>query len=173
MHQLREYLLSLFGPDAQPASLTIPQICARGVLIFVVGLVMVRLGDRRSLANRSAFDTLLIVLLGSMLSRAINGTGALLNTIAAAAAFVAVHRLFAYAAMRWHFVGKLVKGEAVLLVRDGRRDLQTMTGCMISEHDLDEDMRLQASTEDVSQIAAARLERSGQISFIKQRELAR
>jgi hypothetical protein len=35
------------------------------------------------------------------------------------------------------------------------------------EHDLEEDMRLDAKTEDLSKIKTARLERSGEISFIK------
>jgi uncharacterized membrane protein YcaP (DUF421 family) len=37
----------------------------------------------------------------------------------------------------------------------------------ISKHDLEEDMRLEAKTEDLSKIQVARLERSGDISFIK------
>jgi uncharacterized membrane protein YcaP (DUF421 family) len=37
----------------------------------------------------------------------------------------------------------------------------------ISEHDLEEDMRLDAKTEDLSKIKVARVERSGDISFIK------
>jgi uncharacterized membrane protein YcaP (DUF421 family) len=37
----------------------------------------------------------------------------------------------------------------------------------ISKHDLEEDMRLDAKTEDLSKIKTARLERSGDISFIK------
>jgi uncharacterized membrane protein YcaP (DUF421 family) len=37
----------------------------------------------------------------------------------------------------------------------------------ISEHDLQEDMRLEAKTENLSTIKIARVERSGDISFIK------
>ena len=37
----------------------------------------------------------------------------------------------------------------------------------ISKHDLEEDMRLDAQTEDLSTLQAARLERSGDISFIR------
>ena len=37
----------------------------------------------------------------------------------------------------------------------------------ISEHDLEEDLRLDAATEDFSKIKVARVERSGDISFIK------
>lgn len=38
---------------------------------------------------------------------------------------------------------------------------------LVSEHDFEEDLRLDAKTEDVSTIALARLKRSGDISFIK------
>jgi uncharacterized membrane protein YcaP (DUF421 family) len=38
----------------------------------------------------------------------------------------------------------------------------------ISEHDLQEDLRLEAKTDDLSKIKIARVERSGEISFIKQ-----
>jgi uncharacterized membrane protein YcaP (DUF421 family) len=37
----------------------------------------------------------------------------------------------------------------------------------VSMHDLDEDMRLSVHTDDLSKIRLARVERSGDISFIK------
>jgi uncharacterized membrane protein YcaP (DUF421 family) len=40
----------------------------------------------------------------------------------------------------------------------------------ISDHDLEEDMRLEAQTEDLSKVRIARIERSGDISFIKKEE---
>jgi uncharacterized membrane protein YcaP (DUF421 family) len=55
----------------------------------------------------------------------------------------------------------------VLLVQDGRLQRKNMFWEHISKHDLEEDMRLDASTEDLSKIQVARLERSGDISFIK------
>ncbi|MGC2626388.1 MAG: hypothetical protein WA269_06080 [Candidatus Udaeobacter sp.] len=41
----------------------------------------------------------------------------------------------------------------------------------ISTHDLDEDMRLSVDTDDVSRIRLVRVERSGDISFIKKNKL--
>ena len=38
---------------------------------------------------------------------------------------------------------------------------------LISDHDLEEDLRLDAETQDISKIKIARLERSGDLSFIK------
>jgi uncharacterized membrane protein YcaP (DUF421 family) len=55
----------------------------------------------------------------------------------------------------------------VVLVQDGTLQQKNMLWEHISKHDLEEDMRLDAATEDLSKIHVARLERSGDISFIK------
>ena len=55
----------------------------------------------------------------------------------------------------------------MVLVQDGKLQRQKMLWEHISNHDLEEDMRLDAETEDLSKIQVARLERSGDISFIK------
>jgi uncharacterized membrane protein YcaP (DUF421 family) len=80
---------------------------------------------------------------------------------------VLLHRLIGFAAFYSHAFGILVKGEPVVLVRDGRLQRENMLWEHISKHDLEEDMRLEAKTEDLSKIQVARLERSGDISFIK------
>jgi uncharacterized membrane protein YcaP (DUF421 family) len=54
-----------------------------------------------------------------------------------------------------------------VLVHNGQIKRKNMRSNQISEHDLQEDMRLEAKTEDLSKIRTARLERSGDISFIK------
>lgn len=167
MSAFQDFFLKLIGPDGHATQLTLLQISLRGLIIFVVGLVMVRIGDRRSLSEKTAFDAIFIVLLGSMLSRTINGTAPFLTTIAASVVLVLIHRGCAYGACRSHAFGKLLKGRDILLVRNGQLDRQALRGNLVSEHDFEEDLRLQAKTEDVSQIRMARLERSGDISFIK------
>lgn len=61
----------------------------------------------------------------------------------------------------------MVKGPAGVLIQDG----ECLRPALLSNHlhpeDIHEDMRLNASTDDVDEIACARLESSGDISFIK------
>lgn len=166
---MHDVYLNVFGPDGHPTQLTFLQIVLRGIVIFIAGMIMVRWGDRRSLAQKTVFDALFVVLLGSMLSRAINGTGPFLLTIAASAALMVVHRGSALIAHHSHAFGKLVKGSVVTLVRDGKMDEKAMHRALVSKHDLEEDMRLTAKTEDMSTILVARLERSGDISFIQKK----
>ena len=169
MNALQNFFLTLLGPDGKASELTLLHISLRAFFIFVVGLALVRIGDRRSLSEKTAFDAIFIVLIGSMLSRAINGTAPFFTTIAAGIVLMVIHRACAFGACKSHAFGKLLKGKPVTLIRNGKIDHAEMRRSLVSEHDLEEDLRLEAKTEDVSTIAFARLERSGDISFIKQK----
>jgi uncharacterized membrane protein YcaP (DUF421 family) len=170
MNALQNFFLILLGPDGKATELTLLQISLRGFVIFVVGLAIMRIGDRRSLAEKTAFDAVFIVLIGSMLSRAINGTAPFFTTIGAGIALMIIHRAFALGAFKSHEFGKLIKGSAYTLVRNGEIDWKEMKHGLVSQHDLEEDLHLDAKTEDISEIQTARLERSGDISFIKREQ---
>src|SRR4051812_35793658 len=167
MNALQNLYLLLLGPDGKPTELTSLQVSLRGFLIFMIGLALVRIGDRRSLSEKTAFDALFIVLVGSVLARAINGSGHFTTTVVGSVAMMIVHRLFAFGAFKSHGFGKLIKGQPITLVRNGEIDWEKMKDGLISKYDLDEDLHLHAKAEDVSAIKIARLERSGDISFIK------
>jgi uncharacterized membrane protein YcaP (DUF421 family) len=158
---------TLLGLGTEPKELTFLQVAIRGIIVFIATLIMVRLGSKRSLAEKTAFDAVFIVIIGSVLARAINGSEAFFPTLGTGFVLVFVHRLFGLAAYYSHTFGILVKGKPVVLVEDGRVQPRTMLREHISKHDLEEDMRLDAQTEDLSEIQVARLERSGDISFIK------
>lgn len=167
MNSLQNLFLTLLGPDGKVNELTLLHTSLRALFIFIIGLALVRIGDRRSLSEKTAFDAIFIVLIGSMLSRAINGTAPFFTTVAAGIVLMVIHRACAFGACKSHAFGKLLKGEPVTLVRNGKIDHAEMRRCLVSEHDFEEDLRLDAKTEDVSMIASARLERSGDISFIR------
>jgi len=132
---------------------------------------MVRLSSKRSLAEKTAFDAVLLVIVASVLARAINGSAAFWPTLGTGFVLVVLHRLLGAAAYYSHGFGILIKGKAVVLVENGKLQRKNMQLNHISEHDLEEDMRLDAATEDLSKIKVARIERSGDISFIKAEQL--
>ena len=167
MDTFSELLHTLLGIGTEPRNLTLLQVSVRGIIVFVATIILVRLGSKRSLAEKTAFDAVFVVMIGSMLARAINGSEAFFSTLGAGFVLVLLHRLFGMAAYYSHAFGILLKGKPVVLVQDGRLQRNNMLREHISQHDLEEDMRLDAKTEDLSKIEVARLERSGDISFIK------
>jgi len=118
-------------------------------------------------ARTGSFDAILLVILASVLSRGINGSAGFFTTIGLGFVLVLLHRFFGWIACRSHAFGMLIKGSPIVIIRDGEINHHAMRQNLISHHDLEEDLRLDAETEDISKIKIARLERSGDISFIK------
>lgn len=167
MDAINNFLGPLLGLGADPKDLTFLQVSLRGVIVFLAALLMVRMGSKRSLAEKTAFDAVLIVVLASVLSRAINGSAGFYTSIGASFVLVLLHRFFAWIACRSHVFGKLIKGSPAVIIEDGKLDARTMRRHLVSEHDLEEDLRLDGNLEDFSKVRVARVERSGDISFIK------
>ena len=157
----------LLGLGVEPKDLTFLQISIRGIIVFVATLLMIRLGHKRSLARKTPFDAVLIVILASVLSRAINGSAAFFATLGGSVVIVLIHRLFAFIAYHSHAFGILIKGRPEVIVENGNLVMGTMRRNHISKHDLEEDLRLDAELENISRVQVARVERSGDISFIK------
>src|SRR2546430_14700966 len=154
------------GLGAQPRDLTFLQISLRGIIVFLATLAMIRIGHKRSLARKTAFDAVLIVILASVLSRAVNGSAAFFATLGGSFVIVMLHRLLAWCAFHSHRFGILIKGRPEVIIEDGDFVLSTMHRNHISTHDVEEDMRLSLRTDDVSKVKKGRVERSGDISFI-------
>ena len=170
------------GPDGRAVDLSIGQMVLRAVLVFVLAAVLVRLGSRRFMGRESALDLILAILslvkvsagscrraatmLGSVLSRAINGQAPFLATLAASAGMVATYAVLAYGALRWRWFGRLLKGSATLLVEDGKEIPQAMQDAMVSRGDLLEALRLRGRATRIDEVAFAYLERDGRISII-------
>src|ERR1043166_3601159 len=117
---------TLIGLGVEPKDLTFVQISLRGVIVFLITLVTMRLGHKRSLARKTAFDAVLLVILAAVLSRAINGSAAFFPTLGGGMVLVVLHRLFAFLAFYSHGFGILVKGRPDIIVRDGQSDLAMM-----------------------------------------------
>src|SRR5438045_7430435 len=113
---------TLLGLGVEPRDLTFVQISLRGIIVFLVTLAAVRRGHKRSLARKTPFDAVLLVILAAVLSRAINGSAAFFATLGGGVVLVLIHRLFAYLAFYSHGFGILVKGRPDVILRDGLCD---------------------------------------------------
>jgi len=167
MNTFSQLVQSLLALGAEPKELTFLQVSIRGIIVFIATLVMMRLSSKRSLADKTAFDAALMVIIASVLARAVNGSAPFFPTLGGSFVLVILHRLLAAAANVSHGFGVIIKGNPSVLVKNGTLERKNMRRNHISRHDLEEDMHLRAATEDLSNIKIARLERSGEISFIK------
>jgi len=160
---------AIFGRDGDPGSLGALQMAARAVFVYGMGLVLLRLGGHRLLGRYSALDVVLGIILGSVLSRAVNGTAPMIPTLGAAAALIGVHRLLAAVSCASPAVGRVLKGRAHQVVRDGTV-LPTVLGPhSVAAEDLHEAIRLAGHEPESGDVRHAWLERDGRISVIARR----
>jgi uncharacterized membrane protein YcaP (DUF421 family) len=162
----------LLGIEDGPLNLNEGQMLLRAVIIYLVALAVIRIGDKRFLGKSTAFDVILGVVLGSVMSRAITGSSAFLPSIVAGTALVAMHWLLAFVTFRSPRLGNLVKGVPRVLIEDGERRQDTVRASHITEGDLLQALRSCIGTLDIDSVDRAYLERSGDITIIpRQREV--
>ena len=166
MDEIAGLLRLALGLGLDDKDINVPQMALRAVVVYVVTVFIVRLGKKRFMGRATAFDVILGIMLGSIVSRAITGNAPFLPALTASGVLVGMHWLFSGIAMRWHGFGVAIKGHSDLLVRDGRVDQQAMQGTHMTEHDLWEDLRRKGITR-LEEVAEARLERDGGLSVIK------
>jgi uncharacterized membrane protein YcaP (DUF421 family) len=166
MDEIEEMLRVILGLGLDNKDINAAQMALRAVIVYVVTVVIVRLGKKRFMGGATAFDVILGIMLGSIVSRAITGNSPFVPALAASAVLVVMHSLFSWVALRWHGFGWAIKGDARLVVKDGQVDRGEMRKAHMSERDLWEDLRGK-SIARLDEVAEAILERSGNLSVIK------
>jgi uncharacterized membrane protein YcaP (DUF421 family) len=152
------------GLDAD--NLSVWQMGFRAVLVYVIGIALVRIGEKRFIGKFAAFDVIMGIMIGSILSRAITTAPDFFPTLAAALVLILMHYAFAALAFHSEWFGDLVKGSARTLVIEGRIQWEAMSAGHISEKDLMSALRENGKANDLSRVKLARLERSGNISVL-------
>ena len=163
---MEEIFRDIIGPDS--TAINWWQMSIRGVITFMLTLLLIRFGDNRIFGKSSAFDIALGVILGSVLSRAITGNAPFLPALITSFVLVLLHRILAYLACR-SSIGDFIKGKSYQLVKEGELLTNQMNSHRITKKDLEEAMRSTGKTTDLADVEAAFLERSGSISIINKK----
>src|SRR5688572_6061832 len=101
------FFTDLFGGDYAPNPLPARQALLRAMFVYGAGLLIMRLGKVRLLGRSTMVDVLLAFMIGSILSRAVNGDASISSSLVATAAMVFFHWILTWLAMKHHRFGKL------------------------------------------------------------------
>lgn len=169
LQQTAQIVEQIFGGDVPAQPLAVGQVVARAVLVYIMGVAVIRVGKSRMIGRFTSLDVIVGIVLGSLLSRGITGDASLSGTFAASAAVVAAHWACTWIACHSHFFGGLVKGHAILLVKNGRMLRSRMHASHISVRDLEAAMR-KHGIESVAEVRKAYKERNGEVTIIKAKD---
>jgi uncharacterized membrane protein YcaP (DUF421 family) len=150
--------------------LTSLQLGIRAFLVFIIAIILLRLAGRRAFGMGAAFDNVISILLGAVMSRAVVGASPFIPTIVGTVVIVGLYRIFAWLSLRSENFGRMVKGEAKLIYSRDKMNKTQMNHCLVTEKDLLERVHHEANMDTIEEVDKAYLERDGAISIIKKQE---
>ena len=150
--------------------LNVLQMSVRTFFTFILLMLLIRLAGMRTFAKRSAFDNIIVILLGAVLARGVVGASPYWSTVASSVVMVALHRLTAWLSVKNLKFEKLVKGTYMKLYQDGALIDNNLEKTGMSENDLHESLRLETKKLTLTEIDTAYMETNGRISFILKEE---
>jgi len=164
--QIQSFLDRALGLGLENKDINVWQMSLRAFVVFVLAIVMIRIANKRFMGKNTALDVLLGIVFGSMVSRAITGNAPFLPTLVSSFVLVLLHWVLSAVAFRSQWFGTLVKGSDSTVVRDGEIQWEAMRKAHLTRHDLQEALRNNGKQPDLRDVAAAHLERNGDVSVI-------
>jgi uncharacterized membrane protein YcaP (DUF421 family) len=140
---------------------------SRAFILYFVILLLIRISGMRTFGQQSAFDTIIVITIGALLSRIVVGASSFLPTVFAGIVLALLHRYIAWLTIKYEPLRKIFKGAERSLYKDGKINAANMKRCMISEGDLMANVRLHANLDSLTEVKEAVMERTGEISIVK------
>ncbi|WP_454780349.1 DUF421 domain-containing protein [Legionella sp. WA2022007384] len=137
----------------------------RGIVITLYAIVIFRMNLSRLYGNHSALDFIIYIILGAILGEAIVNNIPLLPSIIVCTLIVLMYKLMAFLTYKSHRIGKYIKGEKIVLIKNGKLIKKNLECTRITRNDIMQSLRLQYGLCNLQLINTAILERGGQISF--------
>ena len=157
-------LYQLFGEGKDLDAL---QMADRAFVMFFITLFLIRVAGMRAFGQKSAFDMIIVIMLGAILSRAVSGDSPFFATVTAGAVLAVIHRLLALASVFSDTIGWMIKGKKTILFKNNAIIKKNMIRCSVSYKDLQEEVRLILNETTMDNVVEISMERSGKISIVK------
>jgi uncharacterized membrane protein YcaP (DUF421 family) len=139
----------------------------RATAVYVFLLVLFRLSGKRTLAQVTTFDFVLLLIISEATQQAlVDGDNSMTNAFLLVATLVALNILFSEIKQRFKPAERVLDGLPLLLVEHGNLLHDRMAKERIDEDDVLDAAREHHGLERLEQIKYAVLERNGKISII-------
>ena len=142
------------------------EFVARGAMVYLALLVMVRLSGKRTVSQLTPFDLLVVMLLSEAVSNGLSGgDDSVSGGLIIAATLIVLNASIGLLSARSRKMESLLQGEAVLLGRDGVFFDKVMQRNRVGEADIEQALREADCARH--QMQCAFLEAGGSITVLK------
>ena len=142
------------------------QIIISSVVVYLFIIIAIRLFGKKELSQLSVIDLVFILLISNSVQNAMVGSNVSLSGgLTAAGALFVTNYIFKQFLYRFPRFSKILQGEAVMLVYDGKIDHKNLARSRITEDELMEAIR-EHGVSSVKDVNLAILEIDGNISVL-------
>lgn len=142
----------------------------RAVVIYLFLLLVFRISGKRTLAQMTAFDVVLVLIISEAVSQPLTGDDYSLTTaMILVSTLVMVELGFAFLKQKSKKAGRWLDDVPLIVVEDGNPLRDRMDRARVDDEDVLECARATQGLENMQQIKYAVLERDGTISIIPQK----
>jgi uncharacterized membrane protein YcaP (DUF421 family) len=139
----------------------------RASVMYGLVFVLMRASGKRTFAQLTAFDFVLLLILAETTQQALVGNDySITNAALVITTLLGIDIAFSLVKQRWPRVGDLLDGTPLLMIHNGEMQRASMKRARVSESDILEAGRKLHGLERMDQIKHAVLEQSGSISII-------
>ncbi|MCL4640060.1 MULTISPECIES: DUF421 domain-containing protein [Olivibacter] len=139
----------------------------RGIAIYLFLLVLFRVLGKRSLAETTTFDFVLLLIIGEATQQALLGEDfSMTNSLILITVLIGLDMILGKFKGRFPRLDKMLEGTPLILIDQGQPLKERMKRAGVEEEDIMEAARLNHGLEQLNQIKYAVLERNGSISII-------
>ncbi|MBB3241967.1 uncharacterized membrane protein YcaP (DUF421 family) [Pseudomonas sp. Tn43] len=141
----------------------------RAVVMYLALMVLFKIAGRRSLAELTTFDFVLLMIIGEATQQALVGNDfSLTNSMLVIITLIALDVGLSLLKQRSQWVQRLIDGGPTIIVENGKILHQRLRNTRLVEADIMEAARSSQGIETLEQIKFAIIERNGKISVIAQ-----
>jgi uncharacterized membrane protein YcaP (DUF421 family) len=142
-------------------------IALRAIALYVFVVFVMRMIGRRELSTLTPFDLVLLIVLGDAIQQGLTQDDySVTGAVVAVSALAIMQVTTSYISYRVKPFRKILKGEPIILIEDGKLLNQNLRRERITADDVAEEMRAQQIAA-FDQVQWAILESNGTISFIQ------
>ncbi|MEX0753604.1 MAG: YetF domain-containing protein [Actinomycetota bacterium] len=148
------------------------EVVLRALVVYVFLILVMRALGKRELTGMTAFDLVLLIVMGDLVQQGITQedmslTGAFLAVGTIAVLLAAM----SYLQFRWPRLRVTTEGSPVIVVRDGEPDLERIRTERLTIEDVNDAAR-EHGIGDLADVRFAVLEADGKFSFVKRADAA-
>ena len=138
----------------------------RGIVVYLVLLVLVRLSGKRTVGQFTPFDLLVVMLLSEAVSNSLSGGDqSLAGGLVVALVLVLLNLLMGFITTRTRRAEDFIEGSPVLIARDGQLLTDVLRRHRLGQGDWEKSLR--EADAEIHEVRRAFLEADGTISILK------